>query len=45
MNDWKVFLDKVYYQINEPGAFSGAKKLHVILKQNGFKVRYDAVKQ
>ena len=45
MNDWKSFLDKVYYQINEPGAFSGAKKLHVILKQNGFKVRYDDVKQ
>ena len=44
MNDWKNFLDRIYFQVNEPGSFSGAKKLQVILKQNGFNVRYDDVR-
>ena len=45
MTDWKEFLEKIYFNIGEPGSFSGPKKIQHILMQNGYNVKINNVKQ
>ena len=36
MADWKTFLQRVYFDPKEPGAFSGPKKVQSLLKEHNF---------
>ena len=42
---WKDFLEKLYFNINEPGSFAGPNKIQHILKQNGYNVKLHHVRQ
>lgn len=45
MTAWEDFLSNIYFKIKEPGAFSGPKKLQVILKQNGYNVALSKIRK
>ena len=36
MSDWKEFLQRVYFDPKQPGAFSGPKKVQSLLKEHNF---------
>ena len=44
MDDWKTFLQDIYFKIKVPGSFSGPTKLKVILNENGYDVSIDEIK-
>jgi len=37
MPEWKEFLQRVYFDPKQPGAFSGPKKVQALLKENNFR--------
>ena len=45
MEDWEIFLNEFYFDPKHPGAYAGPKKIHQILKQNGFVVPIKAVSE
>ena len=44
MSTWQEFLSNLYFQIKKPGAYAGPGKIKEILKQNGFSVSINNVR-
>ena len=44
MEDWKTFLNQIYFDSKQPGSFAGPTKLKQILQQNNFNVSLKNIK-
>ena len=45
MEDWKTFLNEIYFNPRHPGAYAGPTKLKLILKKNNFHVSIKSIKE
>ena len=45
MADWKDHLSTIYFEPRHPAAFAGPKKIHKILKNDGYTVGVHKIRQ